>query len=28
LQSLTVSDYIKYIFSTVGGKGQGDRIKK
>lgn len=28
LQSLTVSDYIKYIFATVGGKGQGDRIKK
>lgn len=28
LQNLTLSDYIKYIFATVGGKGQGDRIKK
>lgn len=28
LESLTVSDYFKYIFATVGGKGQGDRIKK
>jgi len=27
LQNLTVSDYFKYIFATVGGKGQGDRIK-
>ncbi|HEX7869476.1 MAG TPA: sugar transferase [Chryseobacterium sp.] len=27
LESLTISDYFKYIFSTVGGKGQGDRIK-
>lgn len=28
LESLTFSDYFKYIFATVGGKGQGDRIKK
>lgn len=28
IQNLTVSDYFKYIFATVGGKGQGDRIKK
>lgn len=28
LKNLTVSDYLKYIFATVGGKGQGDRIKK
>ena len=28
LQSLTISDYFKYIFATVGGKGQGDRIQK
>ncbi|ASK30370.1 lipid carrier--UDP-N-acetylgalactosaminyltransferase [Chryseobacterium sp. T16E-39] len=28
LRNLTVSDYLKYIFATVGGKGQGDRIKK
>lgn len=27
IQSLTVSDYFKYIFATVGGKGQGDRVK-
>lgn len=28
LKKLTISDYFGYIFSTVGGKGQGDRIKK
>lgn len=28
LESLTVSDYFKYIFATVGGKGQGDRVRK
>jgi lipopolysaccharide/colanic/teichoic acid biosynthesis glycosyltransferase len=27
LKSLTISGYFNYIFSTVGGKGQGDRIK-
>ena len=27
LQSLTIRDYFKYIFATVGGKGQGDRVK-
>ncbi|WP_175622844.1 sugar transferase [Chryseobacterium schmidteae] len=27
LQNLTTLDYFKYIFATVGGKGQGDRIK-
>ncbi len=27
LKSLSVSDYFKYIFATVGGKGQGDRVK-
>lgn len=27
LESLTIADYFKYIFATVGGKGQGDRIK-
>ena len=25
--SLTVGDYFKYIFATVGGRGQGDRVK-
>lgn len=28
LQNLTISDYFKYIFATIGGKGQGDRIIK
>lgn len=28
LQSLTITDYFKYIFATVGGKGQGDRVVK
>ncbi|KAA5535375.1 sugar transferase [Paenimyroides baculatum] len=28
LQSLTMADYFKYIFATVGGKGQGDRVAK
>lgn len=28
LRSLSVSSYFKYIFATVGGKGQGDRIVK
>lgn len=27
IQNLSVSDYFRYIFATVGGKGQGDRIK-
>ena len=27
IKSLTVGDYFKYIFATVGGKGQGDRVK-
>jgi len=27
IQSLTVSDYFKYIFMTVAGKGAGDRVK-
>ena len=27
LESLTVGDYFGYIFATVGGKGQGDRVK-
>lgn len=26
IQSLTLSDYFKYIFMTVGGKGAGDRV--
>lgn len=25
LENLTTADYFKYIFATVGGKGQGDR---
>lgn len=28
LQSLNIIDYFKYIFATVGGKGQGDRVVK
>lgn len=28
IQSLTITDYFKYIFATVGGKGQGDRVVK
>lgn len=28
LQNLTFSEYFQYIFATVGGKGQGDRIQK
>ncbi|MBD8084627.1 sugar transferase [Chryseobacterium caseinilyticum] len=28
IANLTVSDYFRYIFATVGGKGQGDRIQK
>lgn len=28
LRSLSVTDYFKYIFATVTGKGQGDRIVK
>lgn len=28
LRSLSVSDYFKYIFATVGGNGQGDRVVK
>lgn len=27
LQHLTVGDYFKYIFATVAGKGQGDRVR-
>jgi lipopolysaccharide/colanic/teichoic acid biosynthesis glycosyltransferase len=27
LQSLTLTDYFKYIFMTVAGKGSGDRVK-
>lgn len=27
IKSLNIADYFKYIFATVGGKGQGDRIK-
>lgn len=27
IKSLTVGDYFRYIFATVGGKGQGDRVK-
>lgn len=27
IQSLTVTDYFKYIFMTVAGKGAGDRIR-
>ena len=27
IESLTVGGYFKYIFATVGGKGQGDRVK-
>ncbi|KQS93194.1 sugar transferase [Chryseobacterium sp. Leaf394] len=27
IQNLNVSNYFRYIFATVGGKGQGDRIK-
>ena len=27
IESLTVGDYFKYIFATVGGRGQGDRVK-
>lgn len=28
IQSLSVRDYFKYIFATVTGKGQGDRVGK
>ena len=28
IQSLTVQDYFKYIFATVTGKGQGDRVSR
>lgn len=28
IKSLTIADYFKYIFATVGGKGQGDRVVK
>lgn len=27
IQTLTVSDYFKYIFATVAGSGSGDRVK-
>lgn len=27
IESLTVGRYFRYIFATVGGKGQGDRVK-
>lgn len=26
-QTLTLKNYFYYIFATVGGKGQGDRVK-
>lgn len=28
IKSLTNTDYFKYIFATVGGKGQADRVVK
>lgn len=28
LQNLNITNYFKYIFATVGGKGQGDRVVK
>lgn len=28
IQNLTLSNYFAYLFATVGGKGQGDRIQK
>jgi len=28
IKSLNIGDYFKYIFATVGGKGQGDRVVK
>lgn len=28
LQNLNITNYFKYIFATVGGKGQGDRVAK
>lgn len=28
IKSLNITDYFKYIFATVGGKGQGDRVVK
>jgi lipopolysaccharide/colanic/teichoic acid biosynthesis glycosyltransferase len=28
LRKLTIGNYFKFIFATVGGKGQGDRINK
>lgn len=28
LASLTLRDYFRYIFLTVGGKGQGDKVKR
>ncbi|WP_417358327.1 sugar transferase [Flavobacterium sp.] len=28
LQNLSLSSYFKYVFATVGGKGQGDRVGK
>lgn len=28
LESLTITDYFKYILATVTGKGQGDRVVK
>lgn len=28
LEKITIKDYFKYIFATVGGKGQGDRMKE
>lgn len=27
LEKITLKDYFKFIFATVGGKGQGDRVK-
>ena len=28
LDTLNVTDYFRFIFATIGGKGQGDRVKK
>lgn len=27
IEMMTVGDYFRYVFATVGGKGQGDRVK-
>jgi hypothetical protein len=28
LETLSIKDYLRYIFMTVAGKGSGDRVKK